>query len=34
MSGQTDAPIRLLFGRLCFKLSLCLAIAGKKLSGI
>jgi hypothetical protein len=26
--------IRLLLGRLCFKLSLCLAIAGKKLSGI
>ncbi|MET4230195.1 hypothetical protein ABIA85_003462 [Bradyrhizobium sp. LA6.10] len=26
--------IRLYIGRLCFKLSLCLAIAGKKISGI
>ncbi|MET4721690.1 hypothetical protein ABIF63_005796 [Bradyrhizobium japonicum] len=26
--------IRLYIGRLCFKLSLCLAIAGEKISGI
>ncbi|MEY9157346.1 hypothetical protein ABIG04_005656 [Bradyrhizobium japonicum] len=26
--------IRLYIGRLCFKLSLCLAIAGKNISGI
>jgi len=26
--------IRLYIGRLCFKLSLCLAVAGMKISGI
>ncbi|MBP1065418.1 hypothetical protein AB7M42_004759 [Bradyrhizobium diazoefficiens] len=26
--------IRLYIGRLCFKLSMCLAVAGKKVSGI